>query len=79
MKYFLLKNKNDIIPLENFVKMKKLDWAPLYPISSIQIKEKSAGYIVGLSDSGVVSDYGNFSILPDVKLYRIPFNNKLKI
>jgi hypothetical protein len=79
MKYFLLKNKNDIIALENFVKMKKLNWSPLYPISSIQIREESVGYIVGLSDSGVVSDYGNFSILPDVRLYKITYNVKLKI
>ena len=78
MKYFLLKNKNDIIALEKFVKRKKLNWMPLYPISSIRIENKSAGYIVGLNGSGIVSDYGNFSILPDVNLYRIPVD-KLKI
>lgn len=79
MKYFLLKNKNDIITLENFIKRKGLNWFPPYPISSIHIDKNSVGYIVGLNNHGVVSDYGNFSILPDVKLYRIPFNNKLKI
>lgn len=78
MKYFLLKNKNDIIALENFIKRKRLSWSPSYPISSIHIGKDSVGYIVGLNNQGIFSDYGNFSILPDVKLYRIPFN-KLKI
>ncbi len=77
MKYFLLKNQNDIIALEREIKNKRLGWTLLYPVSSIKIEGK-VGHIIGIEDFKVVSDYGSFDSLPRVNLYSFS-HNKLRI
>lgn len=77
MKYFLLKNQNDIIALKREIKNKRLKWDLPNPTSYIKIIGK-AGYIIGINDYKEVSDYGNFDLLPEVELHRF-LHNKLRI
>lgn len=77
MKYFLLKNQNDIIALKREIKNKRLKWDSPYSTSYIKIIGK-AGYIIGINDYKEVSDYGNFDLLPEVELHRF-LHNKLRI